>query len=346
VEFRGETPWNGTPPDDKGNAERRAEFMHVCDPDETVTFRAVPPTRHGCDGSTVTTRACSGRSPARLSSLLTADAIRSRPLKLRLAIRRNPGYFRCRKSTEERERRNVSEQPSGPEQPAQFTAPTKVCPNCGAQSQTTADKCPNCGKKYKQKKGGGCLKTLLFGFLGLILLIVVIVAAAGGGGDSGGGDSGSGSESGSESGKSGKSGSGSESGKSGKVGQALTNAGTTYKVTDVQTAKTIGNPDLGGARADGTFVIVSLELTNNKNETKTFTDANAKIQTSDEKRYETSDKAVLSFGDQSLLLKDIQPDLTARGKLAFELPPSKVSGSTLIIEDLFGSGEIKVDLGL
>jgi ribosomal protein L40E len=224
----------------------------------------------------------------------------------------------------------VSAQPSGPEQPAQFTAPTKVCPNCGAQAQTTADKCPNCGKKYKQKKGGGCLKTLLFGFLGLIVLIIVIAVAAGGGGDSDGGDSGSDSE----------------SGKSGKVGQALTNAGTTYKVTDVQTTKTIGNPDLAGARADGTFVVVSLELTNNKDETKTFTEANAKIQTSDDKQYETSDKAVLSFGDESLLLKDIQPDLTAHGKLAFDLPPSKLSGSTLIIEDLFGSGEIKVDLGL
>ncbi len=46
------------------------------------------------------------------------------------------------------------------------------------------------------------------------------------------------------------------------------------------------------------------------------------------------------------MLKDIQPDLTTKGKLAFELPPSKVSGSTLVIEDIFGDGEIKVDLGL
>ncbi len=135
-------------------------------------------------------------------------------------------------------------------------------------------------------------------------------------------------------------------GKVGNVGQAVTNAGTTYKVTDVQTAKTIGDPDLLGARADGTFVIVNLQLTNNKNETKTFLDSSAKIKTSDGKEYQTSDKAVTAFGDDSLLLKDIQPDLTTHGKLAFELPPSKVSGSTLVIQDLYGSGEVKVNLGL
>lgn len=45
-------------------------------------------------------------------------------------------------------------------------------------------------------------------------------------------------------------------------------------------------------------------------------------------------------------MKDIQPDLTAKGTVAFELPPDKVSGSTLVIEDIFGDGEIKVELGL
>lgn len=54
----------------------------------------------------------------------------------------------------------------------------------------------------------------------------------------------------------------------------------------------------------------------------------------------------MAFADRSLLLKDIQPDLTTKGTLAFELPPNKVSGSTLVIEDLFGDGEIKVELGL
>lgn len=176
--------------------------------------------------------------------------------------------------------------------------------------------------------------------IGLVLLVVIASA----------GSSGSGEKTDTESAGATKGDVKTEStslnGKSGRVGEALTNAGTTYTVTDVRTTKTIGDPDLGGARADGTFVVVSLALTNNKDETKTFLANSAKIKTSDGKEYETSDKTVLAFGDKDLLLKDIQPDLTTRGKLAFELPPSKVSGSTLVVEDLFGAGEIKVDLGL
>jgi hypothetical protein len=132
----------------------------------------------------------------------------------------------------------------------------------------------------------------------------------------------------------------------GKVGEAVTNAGTTYEVTHVVNTDTIGDPDLLGARADGTFVVVSLKLTNNKNETKTFLDSSAHIQTTDGNSYQPSSKAEIAFGDDSLMLKDIQPDLTTRGKIAFELPPSKVSGSTLVIQDLFGRGDVKVDLGL
>src|SRR4051794_5488734 len=49
-----------------------------------------------------------------------------------------------------------------------------------------------------------------------------------------------------------------------KVGETVTNAGTTYKVTTAKTTKEIGDPDFLGERADGVFVVVSLQLTNNK----------------------------------------------------------------------------------
>jgi hypothetical protein len=172
--------------------------------------------------------------------------------------------------------------------------------------------------------------------IGVILLIVAVSAGSSGGGT----DSGDNSASSDGGGKK-------DEGKSGSVGQALENAGTTYEVTNVEQTQTIGDPDIGGATADGTFIVVDLSLTNNKDETKTFSDSSAKIVTTEGKSYKTSDKAVFAFeGDQSLLLKDIQPDLTTKGKLAFELPPSKVSGSKLVVEDLFGSGEITVALGL
>lgn len=180
--------------------------------------------------------------------------------------------------------------------------------------------------------------------LGLLIVIVIAVAASGGGSSSStesnnassGGDSGSPSSSKSSS---------KQDGTSGSVGQKLTNAGTTYEVTSVKTADNVGGSDFG-AKASGTFVIVQLSLTNNKDETKTFSDSSAKVVTSDGKSYKSSSDATLFFGDGSLLLKEIQPDLTTRGKIAFDLPPSKLAGSKLVIEDLFGSGEITVDLGL
>lgn len=122
--------------------------------------------------------------------------------------------------------------------------------------------------------------------LGLILLIVAVSAGSSGGGDSENASDGASSSS-SDSGES--SGSG-DDGKSGRVGEALENAGTTYEVTNAKATKVIGDPELGGARADGTFVVVDLQLTNNKDETKTFTDTNAKIESSDGNKYETSDK--------------------------------------------------------
>lgn len=53
-----------------------------------------------------------------------------------------------------------------------FSAPTKVCPNCGAQAQTLEEKCPNCGKKYKQKKSH-TLRNVLLGITALVILSFV-----------------------------------------------------------------------------------------------------------------------------------------------------------------------------
>lgn len=59
--------------------------------------------------------------------------------------------------------------------------PTKVCPNCGAQATTFADKCPHCGKKYKRRRGGTVTKILLGMVLGGLVLIVGCVALLGAG---------------------------------------------------------------------------------------------------------------------------------------------------------------------
>ncbi len=111
---------------------------------------------------------------------------------------------------------------------------------------------------------------------GLLVLSIAGSAVSGGGDSATNADVGTGSETASKS----------DDGTTGTVGQPLTNAGTTYTVTNVETTGTIGDPDMLGARADGVFVIVSLELTNTKDETKTFMDSSSRIETADGKAYE------------------------------------------------------------
>lgn len=56
------------------------------------------------------------------------------------------------------------------------SAPTRVCPHCHAQSETTAAKCPHCGKKFKGR--GFASKFAMFTLVTLIVLGVLIAGCA------------------------------------------------------------------------------------------------------------------------------------------------------------------------
>ena len=135
----------------------------------------------------------------------------------------------------------------------------------------------------------------------------------------------------------------------GTVGKPVKNAGTTYKVTKVQTLDRIGDPSLGGAKAEAgaKLVVITLQLTNTKKKTATIDESNAKIVSKDGTSYSTSDKLELAFdSDQNMFLKQIQPGLTTTGKLGFEVPKAKLKGAKLVIADIFGNGHVDVKLGL
>jgi hypothetical protein len=91
--------------------------------------------------------------------------------------------------------------------------------------------------------------------------------------------------------------------------------------------------------------VVDLTIENKKDETRTFLDTAATFIADDGTTYEGSDAAIW-LGEDSLLLRDMQPDLPTKGKLVFDVPPDKVAGGTLVVEDLFGGGESHISLGL
>ncbi|NYI80625.1 DUF4352 domain-containing protein [Nocardioides panzhihuensis] len=128
-----------------------------------------------------------------------------------------------------------------------------------------------------------------------------------------------------------------------KVGQTAKLEGTAYTVTGASTQDNVGGEF--GERADGVFVVVDLTIENTKDETKTFMDTSAVFIAKDGTRYEGSDAAIY-LGDESLFLRDMQPDLATKGKLVFDVPPAKAAGGILQVSDLFGRGESHFALGL
>ena len=221
-----------------------------------------------------------------------------------------------------------------PEAPASPTIPTKVCPNCGVQSQTTSDKCASCGKKYKQKKGGGCLKWLGIVTLAFIVLIVIIALASGGGkedakvsqgtttGDDGGGDV----------------------EQTAGVGDTVELKGTEYTVTKVETADTVGG-EFTKSTADGKYVVVYLTLKNLKDEPATILGDAVRLVGNNGKEY-TTDTDTLGAFENQFILEQIQPDLAKDVVAVYDIPPGAVSGAKLQVKDLFSDSKGEIDLGL
>jgi hypothetical protein len=128
-----------------------------------------------------------------------------------------------------------------------------------------------------------------------------------------------------------------------KIGQTIELEGTQYTVTKATTQPRVGGAF--GEKADGVFVVVDMTIENKKDETKVFSDTAATFHAQDDSKYEGSDAAIY-LGDDSLFLREMQPDLPTKGKLVFDVPPTKVAGGVLVVEDLFGGGEAHIDLGL
>ena len=137
---------------------------------------------------------------------------------------------------------------------------------------------------------------------------------------------------------------GAAKGKTANVGDKVTLKGTSYKVTKVRTAKTVGN-SFTKETANGQFVIVTVSLTNRKDEPATIMSENLKLVGGNGKRYTTSDDALFSV-DDALVFEEIQPDNGEKGQLVYDLPAKAVNGATLRVEDLWSDSTADIKLGL
>jgi hypothetical protein len=128
------------------------------------------------------------------------------------------------------------------------------------------------------------------------------------------------------------------------LNEPLSLKGTTYKVTDVRTADSVGD-SFTKERANGTFVILNVQLTNEKSEPATIMSDALTLVGGNGSAYSTSDDALLAVDDQ-FLLEEIQPGLSESGTLIYDVPPSAVDGAELQVEDLFSDEKGRIKLGL
>lgn len=106
-----------------------------------------------------------------------------------------------------------------------------------------------------------------------------------------------------------------------KIGDAATVGDVQYTVTKVKTADSVG-ADFMAEKAKGKYVVVSVEVQNNGNESITITDSFFKLKAGD-KVFEADSVATLtansdSDGD-SFFYEELNPDLSASGVVVFDV---------------------------
>lgn len=98
-----------------------------------------------------------------------------------------------------------------------------------------------------------------------------------------------------------------------------------WRVKNATYTKTIGEQQYGiGEKADGVFVVLSLSVRNGKDESVTLTNDIVQLEIDGNKYDVDSDGTVAAIGDgqNAFILEDVGPDVTAKGKVVFDVPRS------------------------
>ncbi len=123
-------------------------------------------------------------------------------------------------------------------------------------------------------------------------------------------------------------------------GSAVRDGKFEFKVLDVTTAKTVGDP--GGnpymqETAQGTFIVVTVSVTNIGNEPQSFFATNQKLIDAQGRKYEPSSKADLYINEDALGT-DINPGNAIQVKLAFDVPPGTTASALQLHDSMFSGG--------
>jgi hypothetical protein len=124
------------------------------------------------------------------------------------------------------------------------------------------------------------------------------------------------------------------------AGSAVRDGKFEFRVLGVATAKTVGDP--GGnpymqETAQGTFVVVTVSVTNIGNEPQSFFATNQKLIDAQGREYEPSSKADLYINEDALGT-DINPGNSIQVRLAFDVPPGTAVSALQLHDSMFSGG--------
>jgi opacity protein-like surface antigen len=96
----------------------------------------------------------------------------------------------------------------------------------------------------------------------------------------------------------------------------------TYRLVSASRSSTIGDPNVFGEKANGVYVILTIKVKSNKDESATLTDSVFKLEVNGN-TYDPDNAgtvAAVGNGQEPFFLETIGPDSSLQGKVVFDVP--------------------------
>ena len=115
----------------------------------------------------------------------------------------------------------------------------------------------------------------------------------------------------------------------------------TWSIEDTTTTTELGDAEFGlGETADDVFLVVTLKVKSNKDESATLSNDSVKLESADGNSYADSEGtiAAIGAGEDPLFFEDIGPDQTTTSKVVFDVPQSVLDGGAKLRFNELGLG--------
>jgi Domain of unknown function (DUF4352) len=122
-----------------------------------------------------------------------------------------------------------------------------------------------------------------------------------------------------------------------------------WRMLHVEQASTIGDASQGlGAQANGTFVVVTLHVTNKKQSTVTITDdvVSLRAHNKDYKVDSAAQTALSEEGTKPLVLEEVGPEISTSVRVGFDVPPAVIRENPQLRFGELGLGETHAYIAL